>query len=103
MLFRFKLYSNSIVKTLLGRGWKIESTQSYTLQGARGDAGKQISNLTSSLPETETVSDLPPKAPVTRVGRFSCVTLDVDKIAAKLEASSDYRVRKKLDLKQIRV
>lgn len=55
------------------------------------------------MPETETVSDLPPKAPVTRVGRFSCVTLDVDKIAAKLEASSDYRVRKKLDLKQIRV
>lgn len=53
-------------------------------------------NLTSSLPETETVSDLPPKAPVTRVGRFSCVTLDVDKIAAKLEASSDYRVRKKV-------
>lgn len=53
-------------------------------------------NLTSSLPETETVSDLPPKAPVTRVGRFSSVTLDVDKIAAKLEASSDYRVRKKV-------
>ena len=64
---------------------------------------KTSNHLTSSLPETETVSDLPPKAPVTCVGRFSCVTLDVDKIAAKLEASSDYRVRKKLDLKQIRV
>ena len=60
-------------------------------------------HLTSSLPETETVSDLPPKAPVTRVGRFSCATLDVDKIAVKLEASSDYRVKKELDLKWIRI
>ena len=47
--------------------------------------------LTSSLPETDTVKLLPPNIVVTREGRFSCVTLDVERTPAKRVAPSDWK------------